>query len=191
MQRRREVGVDERVRDLLRQVLVVAQRRVDGFGKSGVVVVLQERASVCVSLRRGGHLVGILDLPQAVVTKSPERVLGVHARSVRAEVSKQRREAAVGFREGCEARFSREAPSDGPQGEEGLVRSALVPCAPHLEVLEHCEERSCARAFHDRMLWGLERRQGRPDRKVRDPVYRPARRRRTGALTARAALAEY
>ena len=154
MQRRREVGVDERVRDLLRQVLVGAQRRVDGFGKSGVVVVLQERAPVGVSLRCGGHLFGALDLPQAVVAKSPEGVLGVHARSVRAEVAKQRRQAAVGFREGREAWFAREAPSDGPQGEEGLVGGALVAGAPDLQVLELRKERFRARTFHGRMTRG-------------------------------------
>ena len=97
--------------------------------------------------------------------RPPERVLGLHARSVRAEVAKQRRQAAVGFRERCEPWFAREAPSNRPKGEKGLVRGALVAGAPHLEVLELRKERFRTRTFHGRMTWGhfLSVKRGRPN----------------------------
>ena len=132
LERRREVGVDERMGDLPREVLVGLECSVDGLGEAPVDVVLKQRFSVGVSARCHGDAFFALDVPYAVIAKSPEGVFGVDSRPVRTEVAEQRSERSVRVAVGRESWFAGETPADGPQGEERLVGAR---CSPALQIL--------------------------------------------------------
>ena len=145
------MGVDERMGDLPREVLVGLECSVDGLGEAPVDVVLEQRFSVAISARRHGDAFFALDFPYAVIAKSPERVFGVGFRPVRTEVAEQRSERSVRDLVGRESWFAGETATDGPQGKERLVGGALFAGTPDSECLEFREERLGAPDFHDWM----------------------------------------
>ena len=70
-----------------------------------------------------------------------------------AEVLEKRAEGPVRVAVRREPRFAAQAPADGPQGEQGLVRGALSAGTPHLERFELGEELLGVRDVHDRIWW--------------------------------------
>ena len=83
---------------------------------------------------------GPIYLPYVVVLHVPEWIVGADHGSVRAEQQQKASEFPVDEFVGRESWLASDAPADGPQGEQWLVRSALASVPPDVQLLELLKE---------------------------------------------------
>ena len=132
MDRRREVGVEDRMRDGRDKRRVCPERGLDLRREPAGGPPGQELAAGRVAAAHPHpEPVGVGHLPHAVGPEVPERELGVHGPPDGAEVPEQPLERAVDLGVRREPRLASGDPAQCPEDEQRLVRGALPRAAPH------------------------------------------------------------